>query len=160
MLIFPIMKKLIFILFLLISSFNYSQVDFNKNVSLTMHKEIEPLVENFISDAEKRGFYVRSLIFNNIDFILFDSSLKQQGLIEGVSEDSRTIYLSENIKHEKLKLKIAVYHGIGHILKNSGDHGCYMCYEIMTENIPQDLSIFEKNWEEKLNTYFNWLNKK
>lgn len=161
------MKKSIFIIICLIVGqlCLAQQVNFDRKGSkLSMDNEIVPYVEEFISEAQERGFYVRFLLMNKIDYIFFHEGL---GTSEGddrigvVGKDERGIYISPKIKDNPIKMRLTIYHEIGHILKKSGKHTCKYCYEIMSEYSPPDLKPFmnPKFWKLKLDNYFNWLNK-
>ena len=151
------MKKLFLFIFL---AFFYI-VGFSQN-SLTMDSEVVPIVENFIKEGEKRGFYLRFLLMERIDNILF---LKDLGTgvdtrLGTVSADYRSIYLASKLKEDKLLLKITIFHEIGHIIKFNGNHSCFNCYDIMSEYAPQDLRAYESEafMKHKLDEYFAWLN--
>ena len=159
------MKKLIFILLLFIGQFCFSQVDFNRKDSLSMDNEIVPYIEEFIEDAKVRGFYVRSFLIQRIDYMYFDNSI---GTSEGdnrlgvVGLDKRGFYLSPRLRGNPIKLRLTIYHEIGHIIKQTGEHTCNSCYDIMSATASPDLKAYtnHKFWNLKLDEYFEWLNKK
>ena len=159
------MKKLILIIGLFIGQFCFSQIDFNKKNSLSMDNEIVPYFEEFIEAARLRGFYVKSFLIERIDYMHFHDAL---GTAEGdnrigiVGDDKRGFFLSPRLKGNPIKLRVTIYHEIGHIIKQSGFHSCEYCYDIMSATAPKDLSPYlnEKFWALKVDEYFEWLNKK
>lgn len=159
------MKKLLISILLLLSvTYCFSQVDFdapNKEKKvLIMDGDVEPFLEQFVEDAKDRGFYVRSFLIQRIDSIYFHNSLKNTPVIGTVSEDMKTIYLNPNIRDNSLLLRTTIYHEIGHVIKKSGEHTCNSCYDIMSENAPEDDSKYldDEFWALKLDEYFKWLN--
>jgi hypothetical protein len=160
------MKKLIFIIGILIGQFCLGQsINYNKSNKLSMGNEVVPYFEEFIEDARKRGFYVTSFLISRIDYIHFHDSL---GTSEGdnrigiVGDDMRGFFLSPTLKGNPIKLRVTIYHEIGHIIKQSGTHTCDYCYDIMSGTAPRDLSPYlkEEFWSLKVDEYFEWLNKK
>lgn len=158
------MKKVILFLCLVVSQLAISQeIDFNKKKSsLTMDNEVIPIVEEFIEEGQKRGFYLRFFLMEKIDEIFF---IKEFGTGEDprlgtVGNNYRSIYLSPKLKENPLLLKITVFHEIGHIIKFSGEHTCFNCHDIMSEYAPETLEAYEneKFWQYKLDEYFKWLN--
>ena len=110
------MKKLIFILFLFIGQFCFSQVDFNKKDSLSMDNEIVPYVEEFIEDARARGFYVRSFLIQRIDYMYFDNSIGTMIYsdivisVERIADNAKDF----NVTFEE-ELKRVIIHGVLHL---------------------------------------------
>lgn len=154
--------KLKLLIFLLLSQFSFSQeIDFNlpRNY-IEISEALEPHVEEFIVEAQKRGFYVRFYLMEKIDYIYLVDNMPKNKL-GFVGEDKRGFYVSSSIDYSEIKLRLTVFHEIGHILKNTGYHSCFHCHDIMSENIPNDLSKYEDTsfWKEKLDIYFEWLNK-
>lgn len=158
--------KLKLLIFLLVFQFSFSQeeqeIDFNlpRNY-IEISEALEPYVEEFILEAQERGFYVRSYLMEKIDYIYLVDNIPNNKL-GFVGEDKRGFYVSSSIDDSEMKLRLTVFHEIGHILKNTGEHSCFVCYDIMSEHNPNDLSVYEDDlfWEEKLNNYFEWLNGK
>jgi len=64
------------------------------------------------------------------------------------------------ILSDTIQTKVTVFHEIGHIVKQNGNHICGRCYNIMSQYAPADLSPYtdEEFWEEILDIYFNNLN--
>ena len=123
-----------------------------------MDKEIEYYVEDFIQEGEKRGFYLRFYLMERIDYMLFEET--GEDIIGLVGEDKRGFYISPSVRETPIKLRLTVYHEIGHILKNSIYHSCDYCYDIMSSMAPLDLNPLTKEvfWQEQLDEYFVWLN--
>lgn len=127
---------------------------------LSMSPDVVPIVENFIKDGKERGFYLRHYLISKVDLIIFSDNL---GRKLGVTDKfSKIIYLSPRITEDKILFKLTVYHEIGHLLKFTGEHSCFNCYDIMTEYAPLDLSPYndETFFKEKIDDYFEWLNNK
>lgn len=152
------MKKFIIIICLIIGQFSFSQEC--KVSKLSMDTEVVPYIEQFIEDGLKRGFYLRSFLIERVDYIYFNPNINDPEVIGFVGEDKRGFYLAPRLSGDSLKLKLTIYHEIGHIIKQSGSHVCYNCNEIMAEYSPKDISIFkdEEFWNERLDEYFRWLN--
>ena len=161
------MRKLVLLFCLIVGQLCFSQqINFDKGKSsLSMDNEIVPYVEEFLEAAQERGFYLRFYLMERIDYILFDDSI---GTAEGdnrigvVGKDKRGFYLSPLLKGNPVKLRVTVYHEIGHIIKNSGIHTCGYCYDIMSETAPKDLKPYLNNkfWNLKVDEYFKWLNER
>ena len=157
------MKHLIF-LFLFVPGLLLSQEFFVEPSSeFKMDSRIEPYVESFISDAEDRGFFLRSYLIDKIDYALFDNSVGMQPgdyTLGVVGLDKRGFYLSPAIESDPLVMRITVMHEIGHIIKKSGEHTCSNCYDIMSDSLPLDRSPFTNDvfWNLKVDEYFIWLN--
>ena len=151
------MKNLMITICLFMGQFIFGQeCEVNR---LSMDNEVVPYVEQFIADGLDRGFYLRSFLINKIDYIYFNPTITDPEVIGFVGEDKRGFYLAPRLRGDSLKLKLTIYHEIGHIIKNSGDHVCYDCNEIMAAYSPKDISVFENEefWALKLDEYFQWL---
>lgn len=152
------------ILILLISFYSFSQTTFDRSKTLIMDNEVVPYIEEFIRDGEKRGFDLRSYLINRIDYIYFNDAITNSGksIIGMVGLDGRGFYLHSKLKLDPIKLRLTIYHEIGHIFKKSGYHSCVDCYDIMTQIACSDLSVFESGdfWDDKVDAYFIWLNTK
>ena len=130
-----------------------------------MDNSVIPIVEEFIEEGRKRGFYLRFFLMERIDHIVFLKDFggtNEDPRLGIVSGDYRSIYLSPTLKENPLLLKITVFHEIGHIIKFSGEHTCFNCFNIMSEYAPETLEPYrnEKFWQHKLDEYFRWLNGK
>lgn len=151
------MEKLILLLILLHSFFIQSQEDY-----LAMSPEIEPIMEEYMKDAKDRGFYVRALVMERLDFIMFDDNLGVNGdtRLGITSPSNKLILLSKTLLKDKMLLKVAVYHELGHLLKNTGVHPCNKCYHIMSAYAPSLILPYynEDFMKKRLDEYFKWLN--
>ena len=129
-----------------------------------MDTEIDPYVEEFIKDAKDRGFYVRSFLVSRIDYMYFSDSLGvklNDTRIGVVGADMRGFFLSPRLKGNPIKLRLTIYHEIGHIIKQNGKHTCETsCYDIMSAIAPRDLKPYlnDEFWALKVDEYFKWLN--
>lgn len=153
------MKKLLFIC-VFISQFCFSQ----QKSSLVMSKEIVPIMEEFIKEGQDRGFYLRFFLMERIDSIVFsDFIFKKDDERLGIFDmKNKMIMLSPNLLDNLLLLKLTIYHEIGHVIKFSGEHSCFNCYDIMSEYAPMDLRPYTSKtfMKYKIDEYFQWLNKK
>lgn len=161
------MRKLLLLLcFLVFSQQNFSQeVDFNRQkASLTMDNTVIPIVEEFTQEGQERGFYLRFYLMERVDNIVFlkDFGTGTDPRLGTISADYRSIYLSPELQEQPLLLKVTVFHEIGHIIRFSGEHTCFNCYDIMSEYAPETLEPYQNEtfWEYKLDDYFDWLNGK
>lgn len=130
-----------------------------------MDNEIVPYVEEFIKDAKDRGFYVKSFLIERIDYMHFSDTLgvrKTDNRLGQVGEDFRGFYLSPTLKGNPVKLRLTIYHEIGHVIKQSAYHSCGYCYDIMSGIAPIDLKPYLNDtfWALKVDEYFQWLNRK
>lgn len=150
------MKNLILILL-----FTYT-TGFSQQRYLTMSDELVPIIEEYIKDAEDRGFYIRYFLMRKLDLIDFDDTLGvgDDNRIGITFPDSKVILLSTKLLKNRLLLKIAVYHELGHLLKNSGYHSCIQCYSIMSAYAPDTiLPYYNKEFfKKRIDEYFIWLN--
>lgn len=152
------MKKLILsFLILCISTYCFSQ-----NKKLLIDNEIEPYIEQFVAEALDRGFYARFYLIENIDHIRFHNGLIGTSVMGTVSADMRSIYLNPITLSDTLLLRTTIYHEIGHIIKKSGEHTCFNCYDIMSEHAPISNDVYRDDefWALRLDDYFKWLSEK
>lgn len=115
------MKNFILLLCLIVSQLAISQqVDFNKKKTyLTMDNEVIPVIEEFIEEVQKRGFYLRFFLMEKVDNIFFikDFGMGEDPRLGSVGADYRSIYLSPKLKNSPILLKVTIFHEIGHIIK-------------------------------------------
>ena len=128
-----------------------------------MDNEVVPYVEEFLQAAEKRGFYLRFYLMERVDYIVFHDSIgtqKGDDRLGVVGKNMRGFYLTPRLKGNPIKLRVTIYHEIGHIIKKSGIHTCEYCYDIMSQFAPADLKPYmnDKFWNLKVDEYFTWLN--
>ena len=131
-------------------------------------QEVESFAELFAKQIELddkiEGKVVKGTVISiDKDMINIDVGYKAEGRInvrEFVGKDKRGFYLAPRLSGDSLKLKLTIYHEIGHIIKQSKYHVCYNCDEIMAEYSPKDISVYkdEDFWNKRLNEYFRWLN--
>lgn len=151
------MKKLIF-LFLFITGYNLSFAQ--EEVYLSMAPQLEPAVEQFVQDAKKRGYYVRTFLMEKVEAILFTDELLYDDRLGVADLNTKIIWLSPLLTNYPSLLRVTVYHEIGHIIKDSGYHVCAMCTDIMSSTAPADFNIYDNKelLERELDKYFTWLN--
>jgi len=154
------MKRYIILFCLFVRQAVFSQN--NKETSISMDNDVVPYVEQFILDGKNRGFHLRGFLLNKIDYIYFNPSIMDPEVIGFVGNDKRGFYLAPRLREDSLKLKMTIYHEIGHIIKNTKHHVCFDCDEIMAEYSPKNINLFRDAyfWNKKVDNYFNWLNEK
>lgn len=161
------MKRLIVVLCFILGNLIYAQqkIDYNRpEASLKIQTVLEPYVEEFIQEAENRGYYLRFFLMERVDYIRVHPTLgmaPNDDRIGVVGIDYRGFYVSLRILDDPMKLRLTVFHELGHLIKQSPDHTCDMCFDIMSGVSHPDKSVYEdpEFWKIKLDDYFNWLDK-
>lgn len=158
------MNKLIITLMLILANISYSQIDFNPpKHSLEIDTIIEPIIEEFIHEASKRGFFVRSYLIQRVDLIVFyDNKLSclEGGNLGITTKDYRRVYINESLADSPILLKVTVFHELGHALTKSGHHECYSCNNIMSAYFTGDITPYKDpiRWQKLLDEYYHFLN--
>lgn len=150
------MKKLIILSALTILLFNVATAQ-KTFVSPIFHS----LLDEFIEESKKRGImHLKDSIRKNVKLIIFTTELGYENdmLAESYIYQGK-IHISYQIKDEPKVLRWALYHELGHVLKQTEEHTCHQCKDIMSEYIIKKDSRYNNKrvWKKTLDNYFKWL---
>lgn len=152
------MKKLFILLCLFTGMMTYSQGEY-----WLVDQELMPYLKEYIQDSEDHGYLSKRELITRVNFILFNDSLvpdENGEVILGLTQrKTKGILLSSTIKDHPLIIKIVLYHELGHLLKDSGEHSCDKCYDIMSAVLPNNSGQFVEDefLNSKIDIYFDWL---
>jgi len=154
------MRKISTLILILLSAYCFSQTPKRVNID----KRLVEYVEDYIDQAQERGFYVRGLIVKRIDYIYIIDSIgtderDHTQIIGSVGNDRRGFVIAEEVLKDTILTRVTVYHEIGHILAKSSKHVVRDKYHIMSSTHPEDDNILRDKiiMNGLIDEYFKWL---
>ena len=120
---------------------------------------LHELVEEFISEAQSRGYDVREEISNSVTSINFEHvEFPAMGYY---NPQNGAIRVADYLIVDKAVLRLTLFHEIGHALFCDGKHECIHCAHIMSANqIDYGPALWNKQtWKMLLDNFFSKLDK-
>ena len=143
------MKKLIFILSLLLSIVCYSQ----ENKGVFIDDRIADIVYEYIDEAKERNIDVIPFLMT-MDNIIISSQIDYP-ILGMATKDRKNVFIADYCLIEPIILKVVVFHELTHAVFNTDHFGCYE-YSIMNADSPNSFYPYKNKvlWEKMLDEMF------
>ena len=141
------------------NSILHTNIGLGGDKALLVDPRIEPYMLQFVSQAKKRNKeYYFGTIINKVDSILINPKIQYPSL-GYFDRVTKTINVPQFALVDTLILRQITFHELGHIMKDSGEHTCKICRDIMSEASPRSFYTYAREdvWEYEVDKLFNWI---